>query len=278
MHCKTPDEILAEARELLDDGAVELILIGQDTTGYGRDLGYAPGLAGLLREMNRLDGLEWLRLMYVYPTDVGDDLIAAVAECDRVVKYIDIPLQHINDRVLKAMHRRVTRSETEALLEKLRARIPGVAIRTTFIAGFPGETDAECEELRRFIVDFGFDAVGVFAYSNEPGTPAFRMRDPLAPDLIQTRVERLMLAQQEVAFRRAAARKGETFRVLIDDAARDHVFPARHPGQAPEVDSVVYVKGGRFQPGEFVSVRITGSRGYDLLAHPTTHALPQLRP
>ena len=238
LHSKGVEEILAEARELIEDGAVELLLIGQDTTSYGRDIDYRPGLSGLLREMNRLEGIEWIRLMYAYPTDFTDDMIAAIAECDRVVKYIDLPLQHINNRILRAMHRRVTREETELLLTKLRQYVSG----------------------------FGFDAAGVFAYSNEPGTPSFRMQDQLPPGLIQSRVQRLMLAQQEVAFRKAAAHKGERLRVLIDDFGRDGTYPARHQGQAPEVDSMVHVEGGDLEPGQFAEVRCTGSRGYDLLA------------
>src|SRR4029079_11348392 len=143
MHCKPVEMIKAEARELISDGAVELNLIGQDTTSYGHDIDYRAGLAGLLRELNTIDGARWIRLLYVYPSDFTDEMIDAIAECDKVVKYIDIPLQHINDRILKAMHRRVTRAQTETLLQKLRDRIPGVAIRTTLISGFPGETQGE---------------------------------------------------------------------------------------------------------------------------------------
>ncbi|MCP4249021.1 MAG: 30S ribosomal protein S12 methylthiotransferase RimO, partial [bacterium] len=182
MHCKPPDAVLAEARELVSDGAFEINLIGQDTSSYGMDLGYDAGLAGLLRRLNdEVDGLGWLRLMYVYPTVVTDALIDAVADCDRIVSYIDIPLQHINDRILKAMHRRVDRQATEELLERIRRRMPGVTVRTTMIAGFPGETDAEFEELCEFIRAFRFDALGVFAYSPEPDTPAGRMKNQV-PD------------------------------------------------------------------------------------------------
>ncbi len=277
MHCKTVDEILAEARELIADGAVEINLIGQDTTSYGRDIGYEPGLAGLLRTLDTLEGARWIRLMYAYPSDFADDMIDAIAACQRVAKYIDIPLQHISDRILKAMYRRVTRRQTETLLAKLRECIPGVAIRTTLISGFPGETDAEHRELCDFVRDFGFDALGVFAYSNEPGTPAHRMKGHLPPAVVQERVEELMLTQQEVAFRRAASLAGQTFRVMIDDFGEDSVYPARHQGQAPDVDSVVFVRGGDFDPGQFVTVRCTGSRDYDLLAEPANGALPILR-
>ena len=274
MHCKSVDEIMAEARELIDDGAVELNLIGQDTTSYGKDIGYEPGLSGLLREMNTLDGVEWIRLMYAYPSDFADEMIDAIADCEKVAKYIDIPLQHINDRVLKAMYRRVTRKETDILLEKLRHRIPGVAIRTTFISGFPGETQAEHEELCEFVRDFGFDAMGVFPYSSEPGTPAQRMKGALPSDVIQSRVDELMQVQQEATFAKVAAAKGRSLRVMIDGFGKDGIYPARHQGQAPDVDSVVYVHGGEHDPGAFVTVRVTGSDGYDLKARPDAIGLP----
>ncbi|MBX3394764.1 MAG: 30S ribosomal protein S12 methylthiotransferase RimO [Phycisphaerae bacterium] len=276
MHSKSVREIMAEARELITDGAVEINLLGQDTTSYGTDIAYEPGLSGLLRKLNTLEGVEWIRLMYAYPSDFTDDMIEAIADCEKVAKYIDMPLQHISDRVLKSMHRRVTRKQTESLLARLRERIPGVSIRTTFIAGFPGETDAEHRELREFIREFGFDMLGVFPYSNEPGTPAHRMKGHLPPALIQERVEDLMLTQQEVAFKRASARRGERLRVMIDSFGARGVYLARHEGQAPDVDSVVHVDGGEYDPGQFVDVKITGSRAYDLLAKPIVKGLPIL--
>lgn len=276
MHSKGVDEIMAEARELIDDGAVEINLLGQDTTSYGMDIGYRPGLSGLLRELNTLDGVSWIRLMYAYPSDFTDEMIDAIAENEKVAKYIDMPLQHINDRVLKSMYRRVTRKQTETLLAKLRKRIPGVSIRTTMIAGFPGETEAEHRELRDFIRDFGFDMLGVFPYSNEPGTPAHKMKTHLPPATVQERVEELMLTQQDVAFRRAKGRKGERMRVMIDGYGERGVYSARHEGQAPDVDSLVFVDGGEYDPGEFVNVKVTGSREYDLLAKPDTRSLTVL--
>jgi len=276
MHSKSVDEILAEARELIADGAVELNLIGQDTTSYGLDTGYTAGLTGLLRELNRLDGVRWIRLMYAYPSDFTDEMIGAIADCEKVAKYIDLPLQHIEDRILRAMYRRVTRARTEALLRKLRERIPGVSIRTTFIAGFPGETEAEFEALRRFVAEFGFEHMGCFAYSDEPGTPAHNLKGKLPAAVIRQRVDALMRTQQEVAFRKAAAMTGRQLRVMIDDFGRDGVFPARHEGQAPEVDSRIYVHGGEFDPGDFTTVRCTGHRDYDLLARPARLPLPVL--
>lgn len=277
MHCKGVDEIMAESRELIADGAVEINLIGQDTTSYGADIGYEAGLSGLLRTLNTLDGVQWIRLMYAYPSDFTDEMIDAIAECEKVAKYIDMPLQHINDRVLRSMYRRVTRKETETLLEKLRKRIPGVAIRTTFIAGFPGETEAEFEELRAFVGEFGFDAMGCFPYSDEDGTPAHKMKGHLPSEVIQSRVEAIMLAQQEVAFKRAAALRGQEMRVMIDGFGRDGVYPARHQGQAPDVDSVTYIEGGEYDPGAMVTVRCTGHREYDLLARPVGNSLPILQ-
>lgn len=277
MHSKTIDEIKSEARELIADGTVELVLIGQDTTSYGQDGENQSGLAGLLRELDTLDGAEWIRLMYVYPSVLTDEMIDTIAQCERIVNYIDIPLQHIDDRVLKAMYRRVTRKQTETLLERIRNYIPGVSIRTTLIAGFPGETDEQFETLRRFVGEFGFDAMGVFPYSSEPGTPAHRMNEPVPPSVIEERVNSLMATQQDVAFAKAAARVGRSFKVLIDDYGREGISPARHAGQAPEVDSIVYVDGAETDPGDFIEVRCVSSKDYDLVARPIGSSLPVIR-
>ncbi len=276
MHCKPPEVILREARELVSDGAIELHLIGQDTTSYGEEFATPYRLDNLLRDLNNVEGVAWVRLMYVYPSVFTDAMIDAIAESDRVVKYIDIPLQHINDRMLKAMHRRVTRAETETLLAKLRDRIPGVNIRTTMIAGFPGETEAEFEELEDFVRDFGFDALGVFPYSVEPETPAGRMKGQLADKVKEERVERLMLTQQEVAFALADRMKDRTFEVLVDGYADDGLLVARHQGQAPQVDSVTFVQDCHASPGSFVQVRCVGRDDYDLMAVPTRTPLTVL--
>jgi ribosomal protein S12 methylthiotransferase len=274
MRSKPPEAVLAEARELISDGAVELNIIGQDTTAYGQDIDHRPGLAGLLRELDRLDGIRWIRLLYAYPSVFTDEMIEAIAECPRVVKYVDIPLQHINDRILRAMRRQVTRAETEGLLNKLRQRIRSLAIRTTFIAGFPGETQQEFEELLQFVREMRFDAVGVFAYSREPDTPAGRLKGQLPDQARQERVDAIMLAQQEIAFADAASRKGQVFEVLIDEKAAKGRAVARHAGQAPDVDAVTYVLSGKVRPGQFVHVRCESSDGYDLIARPFDAILP----
>ena len=266
MHSKSPDELVAEARELIADGARELLLIGQDTTSYGDDCGAPNGLAGLLRRLDaECDGADWIRLMYVYPSVMTDAIIDAIAECPRIVKYIDIPLQHINNRMLKRMHRRVTRRQTEALLEKLRGRIPDVAIRTTFIVGFPGETEAEFQELCEFVRSFGFDAAGAFRYSREPETPAGRMRDQLDPAVLEERYERLMLTQQEIALQRARGWIGQEFDVLVDGGDGSGNIVGRHSGQAPEVDAACLIDGGTVEVGEFQTVRCVDTRDYDLV-------------
>ncbi len=275
LHCKTPAAIVAECRELMADGARELVLIGQDTTSYGTDIGYEPGLAGLLRTLDReCDGARWLRLMYVYPTAFTDEMIDAIASCERVVNYIDIPLQHISDRVLRAMGRRVTRKQQEVLLEKLRTRIPGVTIRTTFIVGFPGETDAEFEELCEFVRDFGFDAVGAFQYSYEAETPAAKIPRHIAEPLKQQRYEQLMLTQQQQAL--AAARRcvGERFEVVVDGPRAAGVLEARHAGQAPEVDAVCLLDDGDYAAGDWLGARCVATADYDLVIRPDRRSLP----
>jgi ribosomal protein S12 methylthiotransferase len=275
MRCKTPDELVAEGRELIADGARELILIGQDTTSYGADIGYDGGLGDLLRHLDRrCGGADWIRLMYVYPSVFTDEMIDAIASCERVVKYIDIPLQHISDRMLRSMGRRVTRREQEVLLEKLRTRIPEVTIRTTFIVGFPGETEADFAELLDFVRSFEFDAVGAFRYSFEPETPSGRMPGQLDAVLKDERYERLMLAQQETVFKAARRRIGATFKLVVDGPGPDGACIGRHAGQAPEVDSVCKLPSGDFDAGDVLNVRCVETEGYDLIVQPVARALP----
>ncbi len=275
MHCKPPRAIIAEARELVADGAVEINLIGQDTTSYGLAEGWSDvGLAGLLRQLDAVDGLRWIRLMYAYPSVLTDEIIDSIAECEHVCNYIDIPLQHINDRILKAMYRRIDRAATEQLLQTIRDRIPGVTIRTTLIAGFPGESEREFEELLRFIKEFRFDALGVFPYSREPETPAGRMKKQLPDAVKNDRVDALMRAQQEVAFALADERIGSQFEVLVERRKELGPVVARHSGQAPSVDSVTYVEHCEASQGEFITVRCVARDTYDLVATPARIPLP----
>ncbi|MHC4563614.1 MAG: 30S ribosomal protein S12 methylthiotransferase RimO [Planctomycetota bacterium] len=264
---KPPEEVLAEARELAADGVVELNIIGQDTTGYGRDLGGQVNLASLLRQLDGVEEVSWLRLMYAYPMDFTDELIAAVTEADRVVPYVDMPLQHINDQVLRRMGRGVKRAEIEALLGRLRDRIPDMRIRTTFIVGFPGETDEQFGELLAFVESFGFDAMGVFEYSPEEGTPAAKL-DGAAPDEVKSeRAEQLMLAQQAIVFDMNAGAVGQSIDVLVDGTDNDGACVARHAGQAPEIDSVCLLTEP-VEAGAIITGEVVDTSDYDLIVQP----------
>ncbi len=271
MRSKPIEQILLEAKELAADGAVELNLIGQDTTSFGTDINYAAGLSGLLRSLNKqMTDVHWLRLMYAYPSCFTDEMIDTIAQSSRVVKYIDMPLQHINDAMLNTMKRRVTRNEIETLLNKLR-KIPGMAIRTTFIAGSPGETEAQHKELVAFVKDFGFDMMGVFPFSPEPGTPMGRMGGQVPEEVKQARVEELMLTQQQVAFAKAESTIGQSIEVLIERPAGRDVedgYVARSQSQAPDIDSVVHVdaNGTELHPGQITTVKVTDYQNYDLVA------------
>ncbi|RME76298.1 MAG: 30S ribosomal protein S12 methylthiotransferase RimO [Planctomycetota bacterium] len=259
--------ILEEARELVADGARELLLIAEDTNQWGQDLGREDTLAALLADLDRIEGLRWIRLLYTYPAYFDDALIDAIAGLDKVVKYVDMPLQHIADPVLRAM-RRPPRARTEALLERLRERIPGLVLRTTFICGFPGETERDHEELLAFVRRFRFERLGAFAYSEEDGTPAATMPGMLDPAERQRRRDELMAAQQEIAFARNEALVGHTFDAMIDRLEAPGVALGRSYGDAPEIDTTVRIHVGdaRPQPGDVVRVQVRAARGYDLEA------------
>ena len=265
---KPVDDVLDEAAELIADGALELNIIAQDTTSYGQDQGDVD-LAGLLRRLDAMEGARWIRLLYTYPRSFSDDLVAAIAECDHVVPYVDIPLQHISDGVLRRMGRKVRRERIEELLDNLRQ--VGVAIRTTFIVGFPGETEAEFQELLDFVNEFEFDAMGVFAYSPELGTPAADMPDQTPDDIKAARVEAMMAAQQEIAFSVNADAVGQLIDVLVDGSDDSGRCIGRHAGQAPEIDSLCILTEPR-QAGEMLTAEVVGSDGYDLIVQPLSDA------
>jgi ribosomal protein S12 methylthiotransferase len=265
---KPIEEVIREARELAADGVRELIVVAQDTTYYGMDLYGRVRLAELLRQLNHLEGLEWIRILYAYPIHFTDELIDTLANSAKVIPYLDLPLQHINDRMLKRMQRRVNRSATEGLLRRLREAIPGLTLRTTFIVGFPGETDAEFAELDEFVRATRFERVGVFPYSFEPGTPATRLDGHLSEEVKQERRNRLMEAQQEVAFRWSEQQVGRELEVIIDgpDPEVPNHALARSQADAPDIDGVVRVKGKRLRAGDLVRVKVTAADGYDLAA------------
>jgi ribosomal protein S12 methylthiotransferase len=265
--------IVDEARRLADRGVRELLLVSQDTTFYGNDRGERHALARLLRELNRVEGLHWIRLLYLYPTTVTNETLDAIGESDRVCRYIDMPLQHASSAMLRRVKRPGTRPRYERLLEKIRARLPGVALRTTFIVGFPGETDADFAELQDFVRSTAFDHVGVFTYSHEEGTSAYRLDDDVPARVKRARRSKLMAVQKGIVRAHHRRLRGETVQVLVDGPSAEHelVLRARLPGQAPDIDSVVYLTDcdpAAYRSGDLISASIVGSRGYDLVARP----------
>jgi ribosomal protein S12 methylthiotransferase len=321
LRSKPPQQVLAEAEELAADGAKELILIGQDTTAYGRDFaaqdgrlaaGLAPragpiancelriadlkkrsgtnpahaslpavqsairnpqsaiesgvpSLARLLGALRDRVRVPWIRLMYTHPASFTEEVISQLAAGPPLVPYVDLPLQHASDALLESMARGAGRAEIERLIARLRSAAPGIALRTSFIVGYPGETDARFEELLDFVEKVRFDHMGVFVYSAEAGTRAAGLPDPVPAAVARERWERLMQAAERLAVAAARARTGQTLTVLVDGAEEAGRLVARHAGQAPEVDSRVLLPPGAARPGEFVNVRITGAEGYDLV-------------
>jgi len=267
-HASKPmDEILREARELAADGVRELNIVAQDTTYYGMDLFGESRLAQLLGELDKIDGIEWIRLMYFYPMYIDDALIEAIARAKKIVPYIDMPLQHINDTMLRRMQRRVNRAQTEQLVDKLRAAIPNLVMRSTFITGFPGETEEHVDELIEFLEAQKMQHVGVFTYSYEGDTPSAKLPDHIPEEIKEARRERVMEAQQAVTFAYNEAQVGRKLDVLLDVpvAGERDVWIGRSYADAPDVDGVVYVTGKKLKAGQFVPTEIVAAQEYDLI-------------
>jgi len=267
------ESVVQEAERLAASGVKELLLISQDTSFYGIDQGERGALARLLRALNRVDGLEWIRMLYLYPTTIGDDVLDAMAESEKVCRYIDLPLQHASDPVLKRMKRPGTRASYEKLLDRIRTRVPGVTLRTTFIVGFPGETAEDYAELESFVKAIEFDHVGVFTYSHEEGTSAHTLADDVPAATKRKRQAGVMRLQKQVVRRVHRRRLGQQVRVLVDGPAAEHdlVLRGRLEGQAPEIDPLVYLTDcdpSALSPGQFVQAEIVASQGYDLLVRP----------
>jgi ribosomal protein S12 methylthiotransferase len=270
---RTEDSIVTEAEALAARGVRELLLISQDTTFFGIDRGERGALARLLRRLNLVAGLTWIRLLYLYPTTISDDVLDAMADSEKVCNYIDLPLQHASNGVLKRMRRPGTRTTYDALLDRIRRRLPAVTLRTTFIVGFPGETDRDVDELASFITDTGFHHIGVFTYSHEEGTRAFSMEDDVPARVKNERRSRIMELQRTIVERRRQADVGTTVRLMVDGASADAplVWTGRLEGQAPEIDSMVVLTDcdpSTLTPGTLVNARVVGTAGYDLIARP----------
>jgi ribosomal protein S12 methylthiotransferase len=263
--------IVAEAQQLAEEGIKELILVAQDSSRYGEDLGKTDALAQLLRELSHTEGIEWVRVMYTYPTHISDAFLDVLATEPKAVKYLDMPLQHASQKVLKLMKRGGNRASLEKLIRRVRERVPGIGIRTTFITGFPGETDDDFAELLQFIKNVEFDRVGVFTYSDEEGTPAFDLPHKVEARVAKRRRDLLMKEQAKISRRRNRARVGETVRVIFEgeSAESDLLWQGRMESQAPDIDGCVLINDApeSFIPaeGDFVNVLITDAHEYDLV-------------
>jgi ribosomal protein S12 methylthiotransferase len=270
-HASKPiEEVVAEAEQLAADGVRELIVVAQDTTYYGLDLYGRPRLAELLRRLEEVVGIDWIRLMYFYPMYIDDELINTIAESCKILPYIDIPLQHASDHMLRRMARRVTKGQTEELLARLRSRIKGLSLRTTFITGFPGETDDDFAELVDFVERHKFERMGVFTYSLEADTPAAQLPDRVPAEKMEARRERLMQVQQEIAFAALQRQVARTLEVILDQPVpgEKNVWMGRSTADAPDVDGLVFVTGHQFKlrAGDIVPCEIVATQEYDLVA------------
>lgn len=264
---KPMEQVLKEAKALADNGVKELIVVAQDTTRYGEDL---PGgkllLADLLKELNKIESLKWIRVMYCYPNNFTDELIETFASLDKVCKYVDLPLQHSSNRLLASMNRYDTKEEVETLLAKLRKRIPGIVIRTTFIVGFPGETDADFEELKEFVEQQRFENAGVFAYSQEEGTVAGAMPNQIPDEIKQERYHELMALQAQISEEIHKDTEGQTLEVLVEGIEEDGsgLHYGRSYREAPDIDGLVFIENpGDIKPGCFVKVNILQGFTYE---------------
>jgi len=279
---RTIEDLVTEAERLASEGVVELNLIGQDTSYYGKDRYGRIRLADLLRELNQVDGIRWIRILYAHPAHVNDDLLAAIRDCEKVVKYIDIPLQHISDPILSAMRRETDGAHIRRLVEQFRREVPGITIRTTFVVGFPGETDAQVEELADFLQEARFERVGMFPYSPEPKTPSEKMPVQVPEAVKRGRLDRLMKIQRQIASETHERWLGREMEILVEERetsssrkrgsdsrllGNDAWYLGRTAADAPEVDGQVFLHSPMPQePGRLVKARITDTYEYDLVA------------
>jgi ribosomal protein S12 methylthiotransferase len=262
------DDVVAEAEALAARGVKELVLVAQDSTRYGHDLGLRDGLAALLRRLGRVDAIRWIRVMYAYPATMTDGILDAIASEEKVAKYVDMPLQHASDAVLRRMKRPTGRGNLLGMVERVRARVPGVAFRTSFIVGFPGETEAEFQELLAFVRAAEFDHLGVFTYSDEEGTTAYPLAGRVPARTKEARRKKLLALQSRLSARRNRGRVGERVEVLVEGTHPDTdlLLRGRLATQAPEVDGSVMINDGTAEPGTFVTCEITEAHPYDLVA------------
>lgn len=261
------ESLLKEATELAENGVRELILVAQETTLYGKDLYGKKSLPLLLHKLAEIPGIYWIRILYCYPEEITDELIAAIKAEDKVCKYLDIPIQHASDKVLGRMGRKTSRADLERIIGRLRAEIPEICLRTTLITGFPGETEEDHEENLAFVEEIGFDRLGVFPYSQEEDTPAAEMEDQIAEEIKEERRDDIMELQQEIAFEKAESLVGSVLTVMIEGKVADEdAYVGRTYRDAPGVDGYIFVNTtAQLMTGDFVKVLVTGSNEYDLI-------------
>ena len=262
--------IVEEVRRLAEGGVKEINLVSQDTTLYGYDIRMKDGLVRLLDALAEIDGVAWLRLFYCYPTAVNDGLIDAIQRIDKVCNYMDVPLQHTHDFMLKHMIRQETEQGVRRMLDTLRTRIPGVALRTTFITGFPGEREEHFQHMVDFVKEIEFDHLGVFTYSDEPGTTAYDLPDRVPAAVAQERKDTLMAMQKDIVRKKNQGRIGEVHPVLVEGLQEDCLLTGRLPLQGPDIDGQVIIENTPVEPGDIVPLRITGALDYDLIATSVT--------
>lgn len=274
LRSKPFEAALSEARELAADGARELILIGQDTTAYGTDLYGKSRLPELVRALAEINDARWLRVLYTHPAHYSEEFINLFSEVSKLCTYVDMPIQHASDKILAAMGRRVTKAQIESLITKLRERIPAVALRTSIITGFPGETEADFAELVEFLKTMRFDRLGAFTYSREEGTPAAEMPSQVPPEVARERLDKLMRMQQEISREANAAFIGKVLEVVVEGVTEDGEIVARSYREAPDVDGVILVESKdprkklRYEAGAFFRVKIVQAGPYDCMAGP----------
>ena len=271
MRSRSPESILAEAEHLARKGVKELNLISQDTTMYGFDLGMKDGLVRLLKQMAKVDGLEWIRLLYCYPTFLNSEMIELIASEPKICRYIDVPLQHTHDEMLKSMKRQETEGGVRRMLDEIRLKIPDVALRTTFITGFPGETETHFQHTVRFLCEMEFDHVGIFTYSDEEGTTAFDYPNRVPEEVKTERRDILMEFQKDIALRKNQERVGKVESVLVEGFdPENYLMTGRLASQAPDIDGQVIIEKCEVEPGEIVSVLINQAADYDLVGEPVS--------
>jgi len=261
------ESVVAEVQRLVKNGVKEINLIAQDVTAFGAERDGGPELPALLRELVKIDGLVWLRLLYAYPDGISDELLDLIAAEEKICNYLDLPIQHIDDQILAAMNRRVDEADIRSLLQRIRSRIPDMTLRTSLIVGFPGESDAQFRKLCAFVEEGHFERLGVFRYSREEGTPAAQLDQQVPERIKQARVKRLMKAQARVSFKKNLALKGRIEPTLVEGYSEetDLLLRGRSVRQAPDVDGVVYITSGQAQIGDIVNLKITDSSEHDLI-------------